>query len=108
MACIYFPEIVHPPESVVVFSGNRVEFSCGTRSAPVVTWKVNGTLFNQLNASLRADLGTSQQTVGDLELYTLLIPAGNEYNGIVIQCVAGVFGGTFIMSENATLMIQGS
>ena len=101
----YSPEIVTPPESVVVFTDSGAEFVCEARNAPAFTWRVNGTFLGQLDPSLRADLDTDQETVGDNELYTLTIPARAEYNGTVVQCV--VFGGEFRESGNATLTIQG-
>ena len=96
-----------PPESVVVFTDSEAEFMCETRNAPSFAWRVNGTFLSQLDPSLRADLDTDQETVGDIELYTLTIPARAEYNGTVVQCVASVPGGEFRQSGNATLMIQG-
>ena len=103
----YSPEIVTSPESVVVFTDSAAEFMCGTRNAPFFTWRVNGTFFSQLDPSLRADLDTDQETVGDNELYTLTIPARAEYNGTVVQGVASVPGGEFRKSRSATLTIQG-
>ena len=100
------PEIVTHPESVTVFTDSEAEFTCETRNA-LLAWRVNGTFFSQLDPSLRADLDTAQETVGDIELYTLTIPARAEYNGTVVQCLASVPGGDIIESGNATLMIQG-
>ena len=103
----YSPEIVTPPESVVVFTDSEAEFTCGTRNAPSFSWRVNGTFFSQLDPSLRADLDPDQETVGDIDRHTLTIPARAEYNGTVVQCVASVPGGEFRQSGNATLTIQG-
>ena len=97
-----------PPESVVVFTDSEAEFTCRSRNAPSFSWRVNGTFLNQLDPSIHADLDTDQDTVGDIELYTLTITARAEYNGTVVQCVAAVFGGDFRESGNATLMIQGN
>ena len=90
-----------------MFTEREAEFTCETRNAPAFTWRVNGTFLGQLDPSLRADLDTYQETVGDSELYTLTIPARAEYNGTVVQGVASVPGGDFRESGNATLMIQG-
>jgi len=98
---------VTPPESVVVFTESEAEFTCVTRNAPSFTWRVNGTFLRLLDDSLRADLDTDQETLGDREQYTLTIPARAEYNGTVVQGVASVPGGEFRESESATLMIQG-
>ena len=90
-----------------MFIESEAEFTCRTRNAPGFAWRVNGTFLNLLDDSLRADLDTDRETVGDTELYTLTIPARAEYNGTVVQCVASVPGGEFRESGNATLMIQG-
>jgi len=103
----YSPEIVTSPESVVVFTGSEAEFTCGIRNAAIITWRVNGTFLSQLDPSLRADLDSDHETVGDIDLLTLTILARAEYNGTVVQCVASVPGGEFRESGNATLMIQG-
>ena len=90
-----------------MFGKSTAEFTCGTRNAPSFAWRVNGTFLSQLDPSLRADLDPDQETVGDIDQHTLTIPARAKYNGTVVQCVAGVFGGAFRESGNATLMIQG-
>ena len=104
----YFPEIVNPPESVVVFTNSEAEFRCETRNAPSFAWRVNGTFLYQLDPSLQADLDTDQETVGDSGLYTLSVKARAEYNGTVIQCVVSVPGGSSNESRNATLVVQGN
>ena len=108
LSLYYSLEIVNPPESVVVFIDSEAKFTCEIRYAPSFTWRVNGTFFSQLNPSLRADLDTAQETVGDNEMYTLMIPARAEYNGTVVQCIGSVPGRTFRESENASLVIQGN
>ena len=90
-----------------MFTESEAEFTCRTRNAPFFAWRVNGTFLGQLDPSLRADLDTDRETVGDTEQYTLTIPARAKYNGTVVQGVASVPGGDFRESRNATLMIQG-
>ena len=90
-----------------MFIDSAVEFTCEI-NLPFFTWNVNGSFFIQLNDSLRADLKTMQQTVGNNELYTLTIPTRAMYNGTVVQCVAGMFEGVPAESQNATLLIQGN
>ena len=90
-----------------MFTESVAEFTCGIRNAPAFTWRVNGTFLGELDPSLRADLDTDQETVGDIEQYTLTIPARAKYNETVVQGVASVPGGDFRESRNATLMIQG-
>ena len=103
----YSPEIVTSPVSVFVFTESEAEFTCETRNAPAFSWRVNGTFLGQLDPSLRAELDTDQETVGNIDRHTLTITARAEYDGTVVQCVASVPGGDFRESRNATLMIQG-
>ena len=104
----YSPDIITPPESVVVFTHSEAEFTCETRNAPSFAWQVNGIFLRQLDPSLHADLDTDDKRIGDIVQNTLTIPARAEYNGTVVQCVASVPGGDFRESGNATLMIQGN
>ena len=97
-----------PPESLVVFTESEAEFICRTRNAPSFGWRVNGAFLSQLDPSLRADLDTDQETIGDIDRHTLTITARAEYNGTVVQGVASVPGGDFRESGNATLTIQGT
>lgn len=107
MQVLYSLEIAISPESAVVFIDSAVEFTCGI-NLPFFTWNVNGSFFVELNESLRADLKTVQQTVGNNEMYTLTIPTRAMYNGTVVQCVAGTVEGVSAESQNATLLIQGN
>jgi len=61
---------------------------------------VNGTFLGQLDPSIRADLDRKEETVGDIELYTLTIPARAEYNRTVVQGVVVVPGGNPIGTES--------
>ena len=90
-----------------MFTDSTAEFTCGSRNAPSFAWRVNGTFLSQLDPSLRADLDTDQETVGDIDRHTVTITARAEYNGTVVQGVASVPGGEFRESRNATLMNQG-
>ena len=67
-------------------------------------WKVNGTLFNNLELELRNDLTIPKQqdTEEDNILIQLIIPGRARYNRTRLQCViAGVQE-----SENVTLHVQ--
>ena len=101
------PEIVNPPESVVVFTDSVAEFTCETSNALLFSWIVNGMYFNQLEAAVRDDLNRGQMEVEGNELYTLNITSRAEYNGTVVQCVASRYN-QHITSENATLVLQGN
>ena len=89
-----------------MFTDGEAKFTCETRQAQV-SWHVNGTAFIQLDPSIRADLDINNEVVEESDVYTLTIPARAEYNGTVVQCVAGVVGGASTESRNVTLMIQG-
>ena len=93
---------------MVGFVGSEVVFTCGTRNTPSVTWKVNGTFFSSLPLSLYGDWHIDQDTAGEIDMYTISIPARSEYNGTWVQCIAIVLGGTFTESKNATLLVQGN
>ena len=83
-------------------------FTCVTRGALFAYWRVNGTAYGFLPFELRNDLDTDQESVGDIEVYTLTIPGRAEYNETVVQCVAiRDVGGGFIESANVTLKVQG-
>ena len=108
---ILAPEVVIPPSSVSVFSGNTAEVTCQTRNAEYVIWTLNGTNLGRQDANnpLHNDVNVHQ--IGTFPSginSTLTIRARTEYHGLVIQCVAGVEGGLKAESENATLMVQGT
>ena len=101
------PEIVNPPESVVVFTDSEAGFTCETSNARYFSWIVNGTYFNDLSSAVRDDLNMDQMEVEENELYTLNITSRAEYNRTVVQCVASTRD-QYRISENATLIIQGN
>ena len=68
---------------------------------------MNGTAYNNLPPTIRDDLDTDRDTVGENEVYTLTIPGRAEYNETVVQCVAGDDEGGSIESTNVTLKVQG-
>ena len=105
------PEIVIPPSSVTVFSGNRAEFTCQIRNEHITIWRLNGMIVDSYNGTLpsRIDVYTGQETIGSgITSYKLTITARTEYHGLEFQCVALVVGGPALESENATLMVQGT
>ena len=84
---------------MTVFSGSEAVFTCEASGAEALGWNVNGTTALETNFSVT-------RTVGHISNITL--PALSEYNSTVVQCIAGVLGGHFTWSENATLLIQGN
>ena len=101
------PEIISPPESVVVFTDSVAEFTCETSNSLYFSWIVNGTHFNHLSYAARNNLNMDQMEVEENELYTLNIISRAEYNRTVVQCEASTRD-NYITSENATLIIQGN
>ena len=105
---LIFTEIVESPSDTTVFLDHTAVFTCETRGALYGYWRVNGTAYNDLPPALRADLDPDRETVGENEVYTLTILGRAEYNGTVVQCVAGDARGGFVESANATLRVQGN
>lgn len=97
MYFLFHPEILNPPESMVVFAGSKADFTCQTRGADIISWRVNGTSALDLLFPIHTGRQVSNIT----------IPALTQYNNTVVNCVAGVPGIAPIESENATLLIQG-
>ena len=105
--CYIIAEIVEPPSNTTVLLDHTAVFTCETRGAYYGYWKVNGTPYNNLSPELRDDLDPDQESVGDIEVYSLTIPGRAEYNETVVQCVAGDGGGGSIEST-VILKIQGT
>ena len=106
---ILAPEIVIPPSSVTVFSGNTAKFTCQAVNADFVIWRLNGTKFRLYNTSLPPIIDITQIPTSVADIHVLTITARTEYHGLVFQCVAGMSGGgPEVESENATLMVQGT
>ena len=105
---ILLSEIVNPPMSMVGFAGSEVVFTCGTRNAPSVTWKINGTFFSSFPPALQGGWHIAQYTTEEIDLYTITIPVRTEYNGTLVQCIALRPGRVFNESKNATLLVQGN
>ena len=103
----YYVEIAESPSDVTIFINQTAVFTCVTHGAPLyLYWRVNGIAYSSLPSDIRNDLDTDQVTVGDSEVFILIIPGRAEYNGTRVQCVAGDEGGE-TMSAIATLNIQG-
>ena len=105
--CYIIAEIVEPPSDTTVFLDHTAVFTCETKGSLYGYWRVNGTAHNNLPPELRDDLDNVQETVGDIVVYILTIPGRVEYDGAVVQCVAGDAGGDSIESTIAILKVQG-
>ena len=100
-------EILVAPESRVVFLDQSAVFTCETVGGTLV-WIVNGTQQEVHPAEIRRYLVVTETiTDGGTTLENLTIPARAEYNGTRVQCFVGIFGGSAVQNENATLRIQG-
>ena len=105
--CVIFSEILHAPESTVVYLDQSAVFVCETVGG-VTGWRVDGTLLQTLPPEIYDDLQISRtNTPEGTVVEELTIQARAEYNGTRVQCLVGIFGGSSYESENATLTIQG-
>ena len=100
------PEIVHPPNSTIVFLNKTAVFTCETRGGSA-DWLINGILFDMLPPEIRIELDVTDTITKDGRIGELTIPAGTDFNGTVVQCVVLTLSGLAAESENVTLKIQG-
>ena len=103
------PEILQAPESTVVFLNQSAVFTCETVGG-ALSWVVNGTQREVLPDEIRRDLMIISETINDggSTVQSLTIPARAEYNGTRVQCLVFSLSGSADLSENATLLIQGT
>ena len=104
------PEIIIPPSSETVYSGDTAEFTCHARNAHSIVWRLNGMIVSDYNAinPLHKAVGVYSNGTSGINA-TLTIKARLESHGLVIHCEVVRFeGGTVADSENATLMVQGT
>ena len=100
-------EILHAPESRVVFLNQSAVFTCETDGG-VAGWRVNGTLLEATPPEIRSDIDiSSANTAEGSTVEILTIPGKLEYNGTNIQCLTAGIDGSSAESKNATLKIQG-
>ena len=85
----------------------RAIFTCKTNGSDITYWKVNGTI--GIPPEISDDVYTDRITVGNTDLFILIILARAVYNGTTIQCFTTDIGGNavYVESENVTLTIQG-
>ena len=100
-------EILHAPESTVVFLDQSAVFTCETVGG-ILSWVVNGTQREVIAPEIRRDLLISESVNdGGRTEEELTIPARAKYNGTRGQCLVFPLSGSD-QSENATLLIQGT
>lgn len=100
------PEIIHPPNSTVVFLNKTAVFTCETGGGSA-DWLINGILFDMLSPEIRIELDVTDKVTKDGRIGELTIPARTDFNGTVVQCVVLILTGLAAKSENVTLKIQG-
>ena len=87
-----------------MFLGDDAFFSCLSQSSSIPHWRLNGT---DLSSQLHDDVVTSSVSTALSELIVLTITARTEYNETRVECVAENNDGDSVVSDNATLYIQG-
>ena len=98
--------LTHPTDRTV-FLGDDAFFSCLTRGSSSSHWRLNGTDYNDLSSEVLDDLVIDSASTALSELLDLLLPARAEYNETRVECVAENNDGDSVVSNNATLYIQG-
>ena len=104
----FLPPVVieqHPVDDTV-FPGQDAEFVCGSHGCPT-HWHLNENDINDLPTTLRNDIDIDCDEVGSLNLSVLTITAKAEYSGIKVHCVIESDDGDSVVSNTATLYVQG-
>ena len=83
-----------------------------TKHTDYAVWLVNGTSLYKLPPLARQNIDTTQETVGENELYKLTFHSTwIWYNGTVVQCLAGdnegEAQGESMVTDSAILLVQG-
>ena len=84
-------------------------FRCLHSTAPVIAWKVNGSVVSQRDPPPDITPGRTLSGSGNVVDYTLTIVAHSNYNETEVVCVA-IFIGSSMLDEETTpvrLLIQG-
>ena len=99
---------IHPTDRTVFLDdGKGAFFSCQMRDSSSFHWRLNGTDYNDLTSDVQDDLVIDSSSSALSETLNLLLPARTEYNETRVQCVAESNDGDSVVSNNATLYIQG-
>ena len=100
--------IVTHPVDRTVFLNDAALFTCLTDIDYTAHWRLNETDYDDLPSQLQHDLIiNSESTTEFFGVFSLTILARAEYNGTRVQCVAESDDGHSVVSDNATLTIQG-
>lgn len=96
------------PRSHVAFADNKnVSFTCEADDYLFTTWILNGTYYNALPSTVLDDIHINRMNVGMLRRTVLKIPAKSEYNGTQLQCSIIGSNNEEMISQNASLTLQG-
>ena len=99
--------ILSDPDDMTVFLDDDAVFFCVTRGTSSFHWRLNGTDYNNLSSDVQDDLTIFNVSTGLAELIDLIITARAEYNETRVQCVIESNDGESVVSNTATLYIQG-
>ena len=100
--------LTHPDDRTVFLDDeDGAFFSCNTRDSSSTHWRLNETDYDDLPSQLQDDLTIHILSASVSVVLQLSIPARAEYNGTRVQCVAESDDGHSIVSDTATLTIQG-
>ena len=100
--------LTHPGDRTVFLGDeNGAFFLCSTRDSSTSHWRLNETDYDDLPSQIQDDLVNSTIPNPLSVLLQLIVPARAEYNGTRVQCVAESDDGHSVVSDNATLTIQG-
>ena len=98
--------LTHPTDRTV-FLDDDAFFSCQMRDSSSSHWRLNGTDYNDLPSDVQDDLVTSNGSAGLAEFIDMIITARAKYNETRVQCVIESNDGDSVVSNTATLYIQG-
>ena len=98
--------LTHPTDRTV-FPDDDAFFSCLTQGSFSPHWRLNGTDYDDLSSDVQDDVVTSSASTALSEFIDLIITARAEYNGTRVECVAENNDGDSVISDTATLTIQG-
>ena len=100
--------ILSNPTDRTVFPDDDAFFFCVSRGSSSSHWRLNGTDYNELSGDVLDDVVTNNGSAGLAELLDLTITARAEYNETRVQCVIESNDEDSVVSNTATLYIQGT
>ncbi len=95
-----------PPNEKVIPTGGYVTFTCinrATNEDVQFQWLVNGTRVENLNLEDMIMTDDRNNFVGLILFMNITV----DYNNTIVQCKVNFTSGDIILSDNATLLVQG-